>query len=589
MGALTSKPYAFTARPWELTSVNMFDFFDVFGSSIRLDFRGSNLMRVLPRVNDSLNEEWITDKVRFSLLDGMFRQRITNCYCKPSSLYRGVTKVINCFPNFIFNYLTNKQNLTLKPYSWKNVFVSSVKKTLFFGFGSFLFSIGHFSDLEFAISIKKFLSHGFSSPIVAYNSYFSVSSDFIAYPITDWRSDFYFPFKNLVDFESSIRIVIFICFNPASIPLLNVRFRKMFRNSVRFFSFGLFNNQPFDYEITSLGSSWFSFITFVEGKHPLSIVLFKNSPNISFIVGDEYYSFFSSFLPNSIFEFLRSKLSFDICYFPCRPSTFNFLELSCFSGMSLESPVLPFKKNSYSSFVFDKLLDQSFVPDSDDWGVYDDEEEFNDGDSDDFEDHQVSSVTCNEFSTKYVVDPVAYVNRINFFNFGNFSINLSTVVTDSTTFYLSSHSSSDLSTYDYVLPGLTPLEKISTFINFQGKSQSTISVFDNTLKETRDDWSVFSFLLLAYFFDCNISFVRSRSSIFEFFKTETGASSMIGRNFSCFIKRSNFNFLCWQSIFEFLPARREFVSDYYLSDIICQNSPLMALRAKFSKNKKHIF
>ncbi len=57
VGALTSKPYAFTARSWELRSFNSIDLFDAFGSNIRVDVRGSSIMRILPRINDSLNED----------------------------------------------------------------------------------------------------------------------------------------------------------------------------------------------------------------------------------------------------------------------------------------------------------------------------------------------------------------------------------------------------------------------------------------------------------------------------------------------------------------------------------------------------
>ncbi len=66
MGALTSKPYAFTARPWELRTTYSLDFLDGLVSKIRVDCRGLEVMRVLPLVYGKINEEWITDKIRFS-------------------------------------------------------------------------------------------------------------------------------------------------------------------------------------------------------------------------------------------------------------------------------------------------------------------------------------------------------------------------------------------------------------------------------------------------------------------------------------------------------------------------------------------
>ena len=75
VGALTSKPYAFNARPWELKPTETIDTMDAVGSNIRVDTRGATVLRVLPRLNDDINEEWISDKTRFAC-DGLRRQRL---------------------------------------------------------------------------------------------------------------------------------------------------------------------------------------------------------------------------------------------------------------------------------------------------------------------------------------------------------------------------------------------------------------------------------------------------------------------------------------------------------------------------------
>src|SRR5437764_4003463 len=75
VGALTSKPYAFVARPWELRKTESVDVLDAVGSNIRVDSRGSQILRVLPRLNEAVNEEWISDKTRFAV-DGMVRRRL---------------------------------------------------------------------------------------------------------------------------------------------------------------------------------------------------------------------------------------------------------------------------------------------------------------------------------------------------------------------------------------------------------------------------------------------------------------------------------------------------------------------------------
>ena len=81
VGALTSKPYAFKSRPWELNKTETYDVFDGIGSSIRIDTRGKKVLRALPRINEETNEEWISDKSRFAI-DGLSSQRLDNPYAK---------------------------------------------------------------------------------------------------------------------------------------------------------------------------------------------------------------------------------------------------------------------------------------------------------------------------------------------------------------------------------------------------------------------------------------------------------------------------------------------------------------------------
>src|ERR1700726_3647982 len=75
VGALTSKPYAFAARPWELSKTDSIDVLDAVGANIRVDTRGPEVLRVLPRLNEDVNEEWLGDKSRFAI-DGLKRRRL---------------------------------------------------------------------------------------------------------------------------------------------------------------------------------------------------------------------------------------------------------------------------------------------------------------------------------------------------------------------------------------------------------------------------------------------------------------------------------------------------------------------------------
>ena len=87
VGALTSKPYAFVARPWELRKSESVDVLDAVGSNIRIDSRGQQVLRVLPRLHEAVNEEWISDKARFAI-DGLVRRRLDRPYIRREGVLR---------------------------------------------------------------------------------------------------------------------------------------------------------------------------------------------------------------------------------------------------------------------------------------------------------------------------------------------------------------------------------------------------------------------------------------------------------------------------------------------------------------------
>jgi len=129
VGALTSKPYAFKSRPWELTKTETFDVFDGIGSSIRIDTRGKKVLRALPRINEETNEEWISDKSRFAV-DGLSSQRLDNVY--------------------------SKSNKKLQKSSWDNAFELIKKEITKRGKENTVFLSGKFTDIETLYSAQKF-------------------------------------------------------------------------------------------------------------------------------------------------------------------------------------------------------------------------------------------------------------------------------------------------------------------------------------------------------------------------------------------------------------------------------------------------
>ena len=90
VGALTSKPYVFEARPWELKKTESIDVMDAVGSNIRVDTYGWEVKRVLPIINEDINEEWISDKTRYAC-DGLKNQRLDKPYCKKNGNFKPIT------------------------------------------------------------------------------------------------------------------------------------------------------------------------------------------------------------------------------------------------------------------------------------------------------------------------------------------------------------------------------------------------------------------------------------------------------------------------------------------------------------------
>ncbi|MFN7055543.1 NADH-quinone oxidoreductase subunit NuoG [Hyphomonas sp.] len=90
VGALTSRPYAFNARPWELRKTSSIDVMDAMGASIRVDAKGDAVMRILPEINEEVNEEWLSDKSRF-VWDGLARQRLDRPYIRENGKLRAAS------------------------------------------------------------------------------------------------------------------------------------------------------------------------------------------------------------------------------------------------------------------------------------------------------------------------------------------------------------------------------------------------------------------------------------------------------------------------------------------------------------------
>lgn len=291
IGALTIKPYSFKARPWEYTSLNSIDFFDSMASNTKIEIRGRQVLRVLPRQNDQINETWITDRARFGL-DSLNIQRI-------GSFIKSNVKSLMTLPNFI-QYIGLELLLFFFLKKHEKIFNRNI--------------IGYVDSLissETLIFFKDFLtnlgsSHMWSSLSMSYN--FSKNLDRSLYIFRD----------NLSLLNSEL--CFFVGFNPRlENPIFNLKIRKHFlKNNIQIFSFTPINNPNFD--IQFLGNSINAFLRFCEGRHMFVSSLFNYKSSI-FLLGNsimyrrDVFIFFSlltkllNYIPKSSFYFVYNKLN----------------------------------------------------------------------------------------------------------------------------------------------------------------------------------------------------------------------------------------------------------------------------------------
>lgn len=272
-GALTSKPYAFTARPWELRSVQSVDILDGVGSNIRVDFKETEILRILPKRNLEINESWISDKARF-FYDGLKRQRLNSPYMKI--------------------------NGELKKVKWSKILknLTSVLKVYSFEFGHSKIGIlcGASSDTETLFTVRDLaLSFGFSN----------LGVDRELKMTADDPSNYSFKgeFKDL----EKIDLCLFVGTNPRfEASTLNLRLRKLFRRG-NFASLSIGGHFSTTFPVQSLGLTSKTLLSFVEGRHPLC-KLFAKAKNPVILYGSHLLERVDSTGIQSVFRSLNLSL-----------------------------------------------------------------------------------------------------------------------------------------------------------------------------------------------------------------------------------------------------------------------------------------
>ena len=248
VGALTSKPYAFTSRPWEIRNTNSIDVSDAVGSNTRVDFRGTEILRVLPRFNEGINEEWISDKARF-MYDGLKRQRIGSTFQKTEG--------------------------RIKPASWKsslgrvNTLLASTDPS------KVSFVVGGTTNTSTLVIMQDFLNKSGISNSAYSNSHQSSTPDL--------SKDYLFN-GTIADIEEA-DVCLIINTNPRlEATLLNARLRKRYLQGG--FDVAYIGSQTdLTFPATHIGTSTHSLNRIAEGKHHFCQIL-ANAKNPLILIGE---------------------------------------------------------------------------------------------------------------------------------------------------------------------------------------------------------------------------------------------------------------------------------------------------------------
>ncbi len=240
VGALTSKPYQFKARPWELKRTDSIDIFDSVGSNIRVDSRAEEILRVTPRTNEFINEEWISDKVRFNY-DGYYQQRIDIPYIKKNQ------KLSSSSWEETLKILKNKLK-SLKP----------------------LALVGEHVDLETGYAINKFMSNFGKDNVECRTDNQAILENLDSYRFN----------TPLNEIENS-DLIILLGTNPKiETPIINHKIFKAYNNNSRIFNIG--ENISFNYQTEYLGDKLSNL------NNEKLIKVLKKSSNPLIIIGSAF-------------------------------------------------------------------------------------------------------------------------------------------------------------------------------------------------------------------------------------------------------------------------------------------------------------
>ena len=317
VGALTSKPYAFEARPWELKKTESVDVMDAVGSNIRIDTYNWEVKRILPRLNNDINEEWISDKTRYSC-DGLLKQRLDVPYIK--------------------------KNNKLQKTTWDEAISILVEKIKTLNPNEIGGHIGDMVNLENALSFKKFFS------VLQSNNLEFREKNFYIDPSEKSNYIFNSTIKGIEESD----LILLIGTNPRhEATMLNARIRKAFvQKKVPIYSIG--NPGDLTYDYTIIGNKTDDIKNILSNETNFSKLLSSSKKPI-IIIGESALELSSGkYLIEGFKNFLKKNNFINKDW-----NAFNFLPQNASTVGLIDLKILSKEENIRNSF-FDKLNKNQF-------------------------------------------------------------------------------------------------------------------------------------------------------------------------------------------------------------------------------------
>tara|TARA_Y100000590_G_scaffold140121_1_gene160674 strand:- start:26743 stop:28782 length:2040 start_codon:yes stop_codon:yes gene_type:complete len=318
VGALTSKPYAFEARPWDLKKTETIDVMDAVGSNIRVDTLGWEVKRVLPRVNEDINEEWISDKTRYAC-DGLLKQRLDTPYIR--------------------------ENGKLKKTTWEETLKFLINKLKSFNSNEIAGLVGDLADLEMIHSFKNFFEKALGSK----NLECRQDRTYI-----NPKERMNYIFNSTINGIEESDFILLVGTNPRlEATILNARIRKAYvKNKLKIYSLGDAGDLTYPYK--NIGSNTSIIRDIVSGAHEISNKI-KNAKKPIIILGDSaLYGKSGAY----VFESLK-KFLFDNNFINEKWNALNILTQQASRVGALDLGVHTINENENFSF-FNKLENDEF-------------------------------------------------------------------------------------------------------------------------------------------------------------------------------------------------------------------------------------